>query len=145
MPVSITDSQSILTVRPQAVRIRLGRILRDLKCPEKKLCLLVCGDEEIRSLNLKFRNLGQATNVLAFPSGPRFPGEKDYLGDLVISAETVIREAQEAGRPAGEVFYFYLVHGLLHLLGYDHTLGEEEDLAQTEETSRLLNLIRLNL
>jgi ssRNA-specific RNase YbeY (16S rRNA maturation enzyme) len=55
--------------------------------------------------------------------------------------ETVAREAAAGGRPVGETFYFYLIHGTLHLLGYDHGLGPADEEAQEREEARLLALI----
>jgi rRNA maturation RNase YbeY len=99
-------------------------------------------DLGVKELNKKFRGKNQSTNVLAFPSGLPFPGEKSsYLGDLAVSMETVAREAEAADRPIGEVFYFYLIHGTLHLLGYDHCLGPADEEAQEREEKRLLALI----
>jgi ssRNA-specific RNase YbeY (16S rRNA maturation enzyme) len=53
----------------------------------------------------------------------------------------VKREAKALGIPQGELFYFYLIHGILHLLGHDHELGEAQERAQDQETRRLLALI----
>jgi probable rRNA maturation factor len=110
------------------------------------VAVLLTDDPGIREINKKFRGLDAATNVLSFPGGPPFPGEKaPHLGDVALSVETVLREAAEGDRPAGEVLYFYLVHGLTHLLGYDHCKGPLDEKAQELEQERLLALIPLDL
>jgi probable rRNA maturation factor len=95
----------------------------------------------MRDLNRTFLKKDRPANVLSFPPGQTFPGEVKSLGDLALSGETIKREAGDLGWTEGAAFYFYLIHGLLHLLGYDHSLGPDEDMAQTEETERLFALI----
>jgi probable rRNA maturation factor len=124
-----------------SVKRRLKIILKALGRESASMGLLLTDDAEIRELNREFRGVDAATNVLAFPSGPPFPREGEYLGDVALSLETVDREAKAAARPFGEVFYFYLVHGTLHLLGHDHALGPSEEKAQEDEEKRLLALI----
>jgi probable rRNA maturation factor len=106
------------------------------------LSVLLTDDQGLRELNRQFLGQDKATNVLAFPSGLPFPREKaSYLGDVAVSLETVAREAEAAAKTMGEVFYFYLIHGTLHLLGYDHSKGPADEEAQTREEQRLLALI----
>jgi probable rRNA maturation factor len=132
---------------------RLSKVLRALGKPEASVSVLITGDGEIRELNKNFRNLDKPTNVLAFPAetpggggdfpaAPRLPGPyRNFLGDVAVSFETIRRQAAEEGLEEGELLYFYLIHGILHLLGYDHELGEREEREQDEETSRLMALI----
>ena len=98
-----------------------------------EVSLLLTGDEEVSALNKTWRNRDGATNVLSFrldappcDTGPR------ALGDVVLARETVAREAAAHGIPAGQHAAHLVVHGVLHLMGYDHTgdreAGEMEDL-----------------
>ncbi len=77
-------------------------------------------DREIRRLNREFRHKDSATDVLSFPATEAGADENGFLGDVVISADTAMKQAQEAGftfeREASEL----VIHGLLHLVGYDH-------------------------
>ena len=92
------------------------------------LGLLVCDDKEIRRYNRDYRKMDKATDVLSFPSieastAPTF-GSEGYLGDMIISLETVERAATRVGRPVSEEFLEVFVHGVLHLLGFDHLVGK---------------------
>jgi len=79
----------------------------------------VTSDARVRALNRRFRGKDSATDVLSFPSG-----EPDTLGDVVIAAGVAARQAAEAGHSIQAEFRVLALHGLLHLLGYDH---EQDD------------------
>ncbi|MDR1110522.1 MAG: rRNA maturation RNase YbeY [Deltaproteobacteria bacterium] len=127
---------------PHKIRRRLGRLLRELGYAGHGLSVCLTDDEGIRRLNRDFRDRDASTNVLAFPDTPLALGQPRYLGDLVLSLPTVEREAAEQGQETGYLLYFYLTHGLLHLLGFDHEKGPAEEREQEEETLRLMALIR---
>lgn len=92
-------------------------------------------DQEIRDLNLRFLGRDRPTNVMAFPmDGP----EGRLLGDVVISIETAQKEAEERGVPVEEHVALLLIHGILHLLGYDHERGGEEEKRMREKEEELL-------
>jgi probable rRNA maturation factor len=110
-----------------------------------QISLMGCDDARIAVLNADFRGKPQPTNVLSWPSeerGAEFvgevpeapePGEVDdpeSLGDIAIAFETCAREAEEQGKPMADHVTHLIVHGVLHLLGYDHV--EEEDAAVME-------------
>ena len=83
---------------------------------------------EIRSLNRQYRDKDKATNVLSFPAGPisGLPAEEpQLLGDIVVCAAVVADEAAEQGKTAADHWAHMLVHGTLHLLGYDHETDDE--------------------
>lgn len=101
----------------------------------RELTVRIVGEAESRELNLGWRGKDRPTNVLAFPGGPagEGPGEPDYpLGDLVVCAPVVAREAAEQGKTALSHWCHMIVHGTLHLAGYDHQdateAGRMEDL-----------------
>jgi probable rRNA maturation factor len=82
--------------------------------------ILITGVEDGCRYNREFRGRDYATNVLSFPYEPA-PGEHPgLLGDIVICAPVVLREASEQGKPARDHFAHLAIHGVLHLLGYDH-------------------------
>jgi len=85
-------------------------------------------DRAIRLLNRKFRGIDRATDVLSFPLWEKIEAFRDgrFLGDVVLSIPTVKRQAKEFGRPFLEEMTFLLIHGTLHLLGYDHEGNEKE-------------------
>jgi probable rRNA maturation factor len=88
--------------------------------PAQGVTLVLSDDGELRELNRLWRGKDRPTNVLAFPSGPNWPGRDAALGEVILSFETLAREAEGAGRPLGHHLSHLVVHGVLHLLGYDH-------------------------
>ena len=79
-------------------------------------------DRVIRSLNNQYRQINRATDVLSFPAGDEMPGEGDeqFLGDIVISIDTAVSQADSAGHTLEREVEELLIHGVLHLCGYDH-------------------------
>lgn len=85
------------------------------------------GEEEARTLNREFRHKDYATNVLSFVSDEDEPdAEEWYVGDIFICTKVLEREAAEQGKPLASHLQHLVVHGMLHLVGYDHELGEED-------------------
>ena len=121
-------------------------------CPyEAEISLILVTDKKIREINREMRNLDKATDVLSFPMN-EFPFAGDFshlenaadafhpetgellLGDIVISAEHVEKQAEDYGHSRKREFAFLLVHSLLHLIGYDHM--EEKDRILMEKKQR---------
>ena len=100
--------------------------------------LLFTDDEEIRDLNARFRNKDKPTNVLSFPGpeGSQIPGIPPHLGDIALAYETIIREAESEGKSFEHHLIHLIVHGFLHLAGYDHEDAEEAD--EMEGLERLI-------
>ena len=117
--------------RAAALAARLARqarrLLRALRLEDAELSLLVVSDRRIRQLNRDWRGRDRATDVLSFPQhdGPG-PAPGGLLGDVVISVDAARRQAGEAGESLGEEADRLLIHGLLHLLGYDHERSASE-------------------
>ena len=89
--------------------------------------LFVCSDEEIRALNKEYRGIDAPTDVLSFPSGSENPESGGiFLGDIAISLPTALRQSVKSGHPLGHELVLLIVHGVLHLLGYDHSTKDEE-------------------
>ena len=102
------------------------RILEILGIENSELSVLITGDEEIRELNKTYRGKDRPTDVLSFPMGDRIDG-KLILGDVVISLDTAQRQAKDLGHSLEDEVERLLAHGIIHLLGYDHELGGEEE------------------
>lgn len=107
------------------------------------MSLLIVDDARITALNKQYLNREGPTNVIAFPmrEGEFSHITPNLLGDVVISVDTAQREAGDAGIPMEERFMALLVHGILHLFGYDHENDEAEAAAMEEKSMELLNLI----
>lgn len=95
--------------------------------------VLLAGDEEIRRLNREFRGKDKATDVLSFPAG-EVAGRAKIAGDLAISVETAAREAEKRGHSLDLELRVLLLHGILHLAGYDH----ETDAGEMERKENAL-------
>lgn len=96
------------------------RHLEALALRGAELSLTLVGDAEIRRLNRRWRAKDAPTDVLSFPAGPWVGAGPRLLGDVVISLDTARRQARELGVSLRSELSRYLVHGLLHLLGFDH-------------------------
>jgi probable rRNA maturation factor len=138
------DLERIALRAVAATLLHLGMSGGVEKC---EISLLACDDARIAALNAGFRDRDRATNVLSWPATdlaaltagalPERP-EVDFsgemaLGDIAIAWETCAREAQEAGIPMGDHVTHLLVHGVLHLLGYDHIRDPDATLMMENE------------
>jgi probable rRNA maturation factor len=96
------------------------------------LTVALMSDRGVRSLNHEFRGKDKPTNVLSFPAD-RLPGRRVELGDIALALGVIRREAREQGKGAADHLAHLMVHGVLHLLGYDHeTEPEAERMEQLE-------------
>jgi rRNA maturation RNase YbeY len=102
-------------------------LLRRLDLGETELSILLVNDREMRGLNRRYRGIDRTTDVLAFAQQEGAGGSPDgLLGDVVISVDTARRQARDAGSSLGVEVDRLLIHGLLHLLGYDHERSSAE-------------------
>ncbi len=108
-------------------------IALDLKGIE--ISFLLTNDDEIHSLNKQYRNKDIPTNVLSFESG-----DDVILGDIVISFDTLLREATVNNKSFNEHFTHIVIHGILHLLGYDHIIDSDAEVMQNLEIETLKKL-----
>ncbi len=108
--------------------------------------MVITDDARIMALNQTYRGKAAPTNVLSFPMldseftsvGPQL------LGDLVISVETAMREADDAGITLDERLSQLMIHGILHLVGFDHEQGENEAVEMEQKSLELLRRIETN-
>jgi probable rRNA maturation factor len=102
-----------------------------------EVSVLFTDDAEMQVLNRRWRGLDKPTDVLSFPAdGPKIPGAAAYLGDIALGYETAMADAETMGRPAAAHVSHLLVHGFLHLLGYDHV--ESADAAVMEPLEAMI-------
>lgn len=114
------------------------KILSVSGCPEAQLSVLIVDDAGIQTINREYLQRDRPTNVISFAmqEGEGAGIQPDLLGDVVISAETAWRDAAEAGRPFESELSFLLLHGILHLLGYDHERGSRAAAQRMEQRER---------
>ena len=85
-----------------------------------RVSIALVSDARMRTLNRTYRRQDHVTDVLSFPAAPRIPNPDSFLGDIVIATGVAKRQARSAGHSATAEFRTLALHGLLHLLGYDH-------------------------
>jgi probable rRNA maturation factor len=161
MKIWISNRQRKTALSPPTVRKKARKILDALGWADAELSLTLVSDRAMARLNRETFGRRGPTNVIAFPvdtrgdapAGPRSPAPDPgaplsnstqpppVLGEVVISLETTRRQAEENHWPWEELFDFYLIHGILHLVGHDHDTPENE-VAMTDRTWELMNMIR---
>jgi probable rRNA maturation factor len=124
------------------VRRAAEAAMRDGEAPPSEISVVLSDDEHIRELNKHHRNMDKPTNVLSFPAARiKAPaGAPRFLGDIVLAFETVEREAREEEKPLENHISHLVVHGVLHLLGYDHEDEDEANLMENRERQILSGL-----
>ena len=143
MEVLIDNKQSRHKISPKKIQQAAQVILNALDFPEGEISILLVDDPQITILNQKYLDRQGPTNVIAFAMREgEFPHLTPHLlGDVVISMDTAAREAQEAGLSRECRFNELLIHGILHLFGYDHEDSEKEALRMEEKSRELLEMI----
>lgn len=106
-----------------------------LEPAQSELSVVFTDDPSIQQINQQWRGKDKPTNVLSFPAFPVKVGEQPgpMLGDIIIARETVEREALEEGKPLENHLTHLIVHGLLHLLGYDHQTEDDAEVMERLE------------
>jgi probable rRNA maturation factor len=135
----VADSITIQVDAPFAALVDeawLARIVRAVLAVESQpsdagVTVVITDDDQIQALNRDYREMDQPTDVLAFAAqeGEAFilpEGEPPYLGDVIVSYPTALAQATEAGQPVTAELALLVVHGCLHLLGYDHAEPDEQ-------------------
>jgi len=114
-----------------------------LGCPDGELSLVLVDDAQIARLNEMYLQHQGPTNVISFPmrEGEHTNIHPELLGDVVISMDTCAEEALAAGMDTELRFYELLIHGILHLFGYDHIHSEDEARVMEAKSRELLALI----
>ncbi|MDI6892352.1 MAG: rRNA maturation RNase YbeY [Actinomycetota bacterium] len=109
-----------------------------------ELSVALVDEDEIRKLNLRFRGVDEPTDVLSFPlleelveEPPGLAESPSLLGDVIISPQVARKQARNYGRSLEEEIALLLVHGILHLLGYDHEIPADNKIMRTREKSIL--------
>jgi probable rRNA maturation factor len=130
-----------------AIHQKATDILNALDYHDAELSILIVDDPQIEILNKKYLRRSGPTNVIAFPmrTDPFSNINPELLGDVVISIETAEKEGTTIGISTEERFIQLLVHGILHLLGYDHETSEAEADKMEKKTDEILKLINMEV
>jgi probable rRNA maturation factor len=122
MSISVTNSQKLFKVDLKRVRKSLRMLMKQLHCDDKEISLLIVDDANMTRLNKHYFDRNCPTNVISFTMAEGEFGDinPQILGDIVISVQTAYRDAAAAGIDPMDEVEFLIIHGLLHLIGYDH-------------------------
>lgn len=144
MPVHMQIQVRRVTFDQARLDRQARAILSDVGEASAELGILFVGDQRMRSLNRQYRGKDRTTDVLAFAMREAPHSSSSVLGDVVIAVPTAVRQAKEGQRSLDEELTVLLVHGILHLCGYDHERSEKEARRmQRRERMILRSLARL--
>lgn len=143
MEILLSNNQNQHPVDSKALQSQIGQVLEKLGETQCELSLLLTDDAEIRRLNKTYRNLDHATDVLSFPQDENAVNESGdtLLGDVVISVETAARQAEEHHLSFNEELILLAIHGILHLLGYDHERSPQDARVMKDTTQTIFEIL----
>jgi len=144
MGILIDNRQNSRRISLTKIRRKARVILDALGSPEAELSVLLVDDAAIAQLNRQYLSRSGPTNVIAFPmrEGEFADVSPHLLGDVVISVETAEREGNESGMALESRLEELLVHGILHLFGYDHEKNTTDARLMAKKSTALMALIR---
>jgi probable rRNA maturation factor len=143
MAIRIINRQKKIKLDLRKARRSLLRILRELDCSGREINVLFTDDAGIREMNRDYLGRDKPTNVISF-SGDRedtCPESEIILGDIVISAETALRDATKGGLSLEHEIDFLMIHGVLHLFGFDHVQSRKEARKMAAKERELFKLL----
>lgn len=118
-----------------ALAVRAVSVLPQGIMPQRdqEASLVLMDDAAVQGLNRDYRNKDKPTNILSFPT----VNAPTLLGDIVLARQTIMTEAQSAGKPLQDHIMHLIIHGVLHLLGYDHIVSSEAEVMEAIEIEML--------
>jgi len=142
--IAVENRHKKIKVGKKKVKETAGAILAGMGCGSVELSILFMDDEDIRELNREYRKKDRPTDVLSFPMREGEFGDlnPDLLGDVVISLDTAKRQAEERGETLEEEINLLLIHGILHLLGFDHEKNAAEARRMQAKEKGLAGLLK---
>jgi probable rRNA maturation factor len=126
MAVEIARSGAGKTYAASELREIAAVLLRKLGKQRAELSVALVGDREMRPLNAKYRKQNRTTDVLSFPVADQPTSHAILLGDVIISVEQARRQAKQRNKTLKSEMVTLLIHGILHLLGYDHERSQRQ-------------------
>jgi probable rRNA maturation factor len=144
MSISIHNRQKLLTVDVGRLRRSLKRLLKELGSKDSEVSLLLVDDDQIREFNKNYLQRDRPTNVISFAMTEGAFGDvhPEILGDIILSVETAARDAIACDIDFMDEVEFLLIHGLLHLLGYNHENAENQEAEKMKKLERKLFFLR---
>jgi len=122
MKLQIENNQNKIKIDKRRIRSTVPRIMRILDCADKEISLSFVDDEKIKELNKEYLGKDKPTNVISFSlrEGEYSDINPQIMGDIIISVETAQRDALWGNLTVSQEIDFLIIHGILHLLGYNH-------------------------
>lgn len=139
----IIQNNSSISISLSRLRQKILKILTLIGVPKTDLDITFVGDASIRKLNHQFRKKNKVTDVLSFPLYEKKEAQKGggFLGDIVVSLPCAKRQAKARGVKLEEELIFLIIHGTLHLLGYDHEKSAREAKVMQKMEKKILDKI----
>ena len=147
MNILITDRQAAVEIDPFRVERSLGTILKALGTEDREVSLVFEDDKGITEINREYLGRNRPTNIIAFSMDEGQFGNinPSLLGDIIISTETALRDAQAGDLSFEDELDYLMIHGILHLLGYDHQLPNEAEVMANKEREIFFALKKYHL
>jgi len=143
MKIFIKNLQRHRSLNKEGILKIADRILTLLEQTKAELSIMFVGDRRMKQLNTQYRNIRKTTDVLSFEAGIPMPDETDkVLGDIVISVPKAEAQAKEYGSEFYDEITRLLIHGTLHLLGYDHEQTESMARKMIKKEEELIDAIK---
>lgn len=136
--IQVADEQASRPT-PEQMLLWIDTALADYP-QDAEIVVRIVDEQEISDLNAQYRHKSGPTNILSFPADLPVELELNLLGDLVVCASLLEREAQEQTKPLMDHWAHIIIHGVLHLLGYDHIDDAEAELMEAREIDILSKL-----
>ena len=125
--IEVVNRQRKIKIKPESWTRLAGEMLNAIGKEGSSATIAFVSDTKIRELNQRFRGIDSATDVLSFPDGPQLKrAQVQHLGDIAISLERAAIQAKQNGLKFDEEISQLILHGLLHLCGYDHEADNGE-------------------
>jgi probable rRNA maturation factor len=140
MKVQIENQQKRIKIDKRKIRVKVTQLLKLTGCVNKEISITLVDDEAIQRINKQYLSKDRPTNVISFSlQEGEFGGiNPEMLGDVVISVDTAIRDADKGNLSFDEEIFFLIIHGLLHLLGYNHVNTSKANTLKMKQKEREL-------
>ncbi|MBI5641334.1 MAG: rRNA maturation RNase YbeY [Nitrospirae bacterium] len=143
MEISIKNSQRSINLDQRKIGRELGRALQLLGLHTAELSVLLVNSRRMKHLNARYRGIDKVTDVLSFPmDGQLFHAPSVPLGDIVICIPKAVSQAREYGVSFHDELLRLMLHGLLHLIGYDHEKNSYQKIKMQRKERELLNAVK---
>ncbi len=148
MKVQIENRQKLVKIDRRSMRKDVMQLLRLMDCAGKEICITLVDDANIQMINKQYLSKDKPTNVISFSlqEGEFGNINPDMLGDVIVSVETARRDALKGNLSVDEGILFLIIHGLLHLMGYDHVNTTQTRIRKMKQKEKELfrNLTQLD-